>query len=197
MRRQAMRSCIIPWVQLLSGDRAREYLHLQSAANAVVYARECTQQTGELQRLYGEALTLRAQFYLELIRNWGDVPAQWLPSANADSLFLAKTDRDTIYNHLLNDLAIAENLVPWRTEVATLGDALDQRITQGAVRALRARIALNRGGYSLRRASSIYGQTMARPADYLNYYKIALSECQAVMAQAGSTCVESKFSGCI
>src|SRR5579875_1105710 len=35
----------------------------------------------QLQRLYGEALTLRAQFYFELIRNWGDVPAQFEPSS--------------------------------------------------------------------------------------------------------------------
>lgn len=33
-------------------------------------------QKKELKRLYGEALTLRAQFYLELLRNWGDLPAQ-------------------------------------------------------------------------------------------------------------------------
>jgi hypothetical protein len=171
-----------PWTQLYQGIE-RANICIYNLPQMALYKQGNAQQVGELQRLYGEALTLRAQFYFELIRNWGDVPAQWLPSSEETNLFLAKTDRDSIYDHLLNDLAIAETLVPWRTEVTALGDALDQRITQGAVRALRARIALNRGGYSLRRASSIYGQTMARPADYLNYYKIALAECQAVMAR--------------
>ena len=181
-----------PWVQLYQGIE-RANICIYNLPQMPLYTQGSTQQVGELQRLYGEALTLRAQFYLELIRNWGDVPAQFLPSAVAGNLFLAKTDRDTIYDHLLNDLAIAENLVPWRTDVTTLGDALDQRITQGAVRALRARIALYRGGYSLRRSSSIYGQTMARPADYLNYYKIAVSECSAIMARPDQHTLNPSF----
>jgi starch-binding outer membrane protein, SusD/RagB family len=181
-----------PWVQLYQGIE-RANICIYNLPQMPLYTQGNTQQTGELQRLYGEALTLRAQFYFELIRNWGDVPAQWVPSSVADSLFLGKTDRDSIYDHLLSDLAIAENIVPWRTQVTALGDALDQRITQGAVRGLRARIALNRGGYSLRRASSMYGQTMARPADYLNYYKIALSECQAIMARPDQHTLNPSF----
>ncbi len=148
-----------------------------------LYSKGNAQQIQELQRLYGESLTLRAQFYLELVRNWGDLPAQWLPSALEPNLFIAKTDRDTIYNQLLNDLALAENLVPWRTDIGALGDIADERITKGAVKALRARIALYRGGYSLRRASSMYGQTMARPADYKTYYQIAWNECNDLMAR--------------
>jgi len=125
----------------------------------------------ELKRMHGEALTLRAQFYLELIRNWGDVPAQFLPSSVEEDLFKSKMDRDSIYNHLLDDLEIAEKLVPWRTEVSA-----DERITQGAVRALRARIALYRGGFSLRRS-----RQMVRGSDYKTYYQIAKDECSAII----------------
>jgi hypothetical protein len=125
----------------------------------------------ELKRLVGEALTLRAQYYLELIRNWGDVPAQFKPSSLESDLFKAKTDRDSIYNVLIADLANASTMLPWRTEVAS-----DERITQGAARALRARIALYRGGYSLRR-----NKQMERPGDYKAYYQIAKDECNAIM----------------
>ena len=170
-----------PWVQLYQGIE-RANICIYNIPRMSLYTTGSAQQVGELKRLLGESLTLRAQFFLELVRNWGDVPAQWLPSALEPNLFLPKTDRDTIYNHLLNDLLQADSLVPWRTNVANLGDGLDERITLGAVKALRARIALYRGGYSLRRASSIYGQTMARPADYLDYYKIALQECSDIMA---------------
>jgi len=31
--------------------------------------------------MYGEALTLRAQFYTEAIRNWGDLPANFAPAS--------------------------------------------------------------------------------------------------------------------
>ena len=170
-------------------------MYLLYPADGALAPQGPTQQVGELHRLYGEALTLRAQYFLELIRNWGDVPAQFVPSALEPNLFLAKTDRDTIYNHLLNDLLLAETLVPWRTDVAALGDPVDERITLGAVKGLRARIALYRGGYSLRRASSMYGQTMARPADYLNYYKIALSECSDLMARPDEHTLNPSFQG--
>ncbi|PTQ95517.1 putative outer membrane starch-binding protein [Mucilaginibacter yixingensis] len=138
-----------------------------------------TQEKGELKRLLGEALTLRAQFYFDLVKIWGDVPAQWTPSAEQSNLFLPKTDRDTIYNHILSDLKTAEDLVPWRTEIGALGDGADERITKGAVKALRARIALFRGGYSLRRATN----QMERRPDYLTYYKIARDECADIMAR--------------
>lgn len=122
-----------------------------------------------LKRLLGESLTLRAQFYFDLIKNWGDVPAQFAPSADQPTLVVAKTDRDVIYEHILADLKTSEDLVPWRTEVATR----DERITKGAVKGLRARIALFRGGYSLRTTSGM----MERKADYLTYYQIAKDEC--------------------
>ena len=129
----------------------------------------------QLQRMYGEALTLRAQFYFEAIRNWGDLPANFQPAAVValSNPLPTRVDRDTLYNHILNDLLIAESVVPWRSELAAIGDPLDERITKGTVKALRARIALFRGGYSLRNATA----TMSRTSDYLTYYQIASSEC--------------------
>jgi hypothetical protein len=113
----------------------------------------------ELHRLYGEVLTLRAQFLFELIRNWGDVPAPLVPSYKQSNLFIPRNDRDSTYDVILNDLATAIDLLPWRTEVAR-----NERITKGAAKALRARIALFRGGYALRSDGK-----MERRSDYLNY----------------------------
>ncbi len=128
----------------------------------------------ELKRMHGEALTLRAVFYLELLRNWGDMPAQFLPSSVEENLFKQKMGRDTTYEHLLDDLALAETLVPWRSEVAR-----DERITQGAVRALRARIALYRGGYWLKEMQM--ANQMVRGSNYQAYYQIARDECMTIM----------------
>lgn len=144
-------------------------------------------QKAELRRLYGEALTLRAQYYFELVRNWGDVPAQWEPSADQPDLFLKKTDRDSIYDHILNDLKTAEDLVPWRSGVAALGDANDERITKGAVKGVRAKIALFRGGYSLRRDNK-----MERGSNYLDYYKIADQECLDII-QSGEHSLDPSY----
>ena len=126
-----------------------------------------------LKRLYGEALTLRAQFLFELIRNWGDVPAPFIPAYKQTNLFVPSMNRDSTYDKLLADLAEARDIVPWRTDAGPR----NERITKGAVKALRARIALFRGGYSLRSN----GQ-MERGSNYLTYYQIAKTECEELMA---------------
>jgi hypothetical protein len=133
----------------------------------------------QLRRLYGESLTLRAQFYLEAIRNWGDLPAHFTSAANLanSNPFPKATDRDSLYEVLLSDLKTAADLVPWRNEVAGIGDPVDERITKGTVKALRARIALYRAGFSLRKN----GQMMQGSNPGV-YYKIALDECNEIIA---------------
>ncbi len=166
-----------PFNQLFTGI---EYANICIAniPKMAMYSSGSEQEKKQLQRMYGEALALRAQFYFQAIVNWGDVPANFLPAAAVASSnpFPARTDRDTIYNRLLADLKTAADLVPWRNDVQSIGDALDERLTKGSIKALRARIALYRGGYALRSDG-----TMKRSADYLTYYQIAKDECNEIM----------------
>lgn len=127
-----------------------------------------------LKRLHGEALTLRAQFLFQLILNWGDVPAPMVPAYKQPNLFIPKSNRDSVYDKLIEDLNVAKDLVPWRTDAGPRSE----RITKGAIKALRARLALHRGGYSLRSN----GQ-MERRSDYLNYYNIAKQETEELLAR--------------
>lgn len=181
-----------PWNQLYQGIE-RTNICIWYIPKMDKYTNGTDMEKGELRRLYGESLTLRAQYFFELIRNWGDVPAQFIPSAMMKDIYQPKMDRDTIYDHILNDLLQAEDLVPWRTDVGTVGDVADERITKGAVKGLRARIALYRGGYSLRRASSSYGQKMARPADYRTYYQVAKDECADLMGHREQHTLNTSF----
>lgn len=128
----------------------------------------------QLRRLYGEALTLRAQFFFDLVKIWGDVPAPFEPSIDQPDLFLPQIDRDLIYDRILDDLLLAEELVPWRKDPIM---SVDERMSKGTVKGLRARIALFRGGYALRRESGI----MERSPDYLEYYQMARDECLEIM----------------
>lgn len=141
-----------------------------------LYANGSDAQKKELKRLYGEALTLRAQFLFQLILNWGDVPAPMIPAYKQTSFFIPRANRDSTYDKLIADLALAKTLVPWRSDVVR-----NERITKGAVMALRARMALFRGGYALRGIGGASG-TMERRPDYLTYYTIARDECAELMA---------------
>ena len=150
-----------PFNQLFTGI---EYANICIAniPEMAMYKTGSDKEKKQLQRMYGEALTLRAQYYYEAIVNWGDLPAHFAPASQLalSNPFPSRTDRDTLYNRLLADLKLAADLVPWRNELAAIGDGLDERITKGTVKALRARIALFRGGYSLRSDA-----TMKRPTD--------------------------------
>ena len=149
------------------------YKGIEAANNCVYYIPKMQQFTSgsvvekaQLQRMLGEALTIRAQYFFDLIRIWGDVPAHWVPSAFVPDLFETRTNRDSIYSRLLDDLTYAKTLMPWRTTVSQ-----DERFTKGTAYALRAKIAMFAGGYALRQN----GQ-MQRLSNYIDFYKIAKSE---------------------
>ena len=155
------------------------YKGIEAANNCIYYIPKMQQYTSgsvvekaQLQRMLGEALTIRAQYFFDLIRIWGDVPAHWVPSAFVTDLFETRTNRDSIYSHLLDDLAYAKNLMPWRTSVSQ-----DERFTKGTAYALRAKIAMFAGGFSLRQN----GQ-MQRPSNYIDFYKIAKAETDTLIA---------------
>lgn len=149
-----------------------------------LYTNGTEQQKKKLQRMVGEALTLRAQFYFEAIRNWGDLPAHFKPAVQlaSENPFPARVSRDTLYTQILADLETASNLMPWQNEVSSIGDVMNERITKATAKALRARIALFAGGYSLKGGSGTTLGTMQRKANYLDYYQIAKKECSEIMA---------------
>jgi len=131
----------------------------------------------QMRAMLAEALTLRAQFYFDLVKIWGDVPFATLPHIPATNLpvYPTRTDRDTIYEHLLADLKYIEDssLIGWRNQTNS------QRISLEVVKGLRARIALYRAGYSLR----ANGQ-MVQGSNASNYYNIVVQECNDIMSNS-------------
>ncbi|MDD2797249.1 MAG: RagB/SusD family nutrient uptake outer membrane protein [Bacteroidales bacterium] len=101
----------------------------------------------KLAQLLGEALTLRAYIYNDLIKAWGDVPARFEPITTS-TLYLPKSDRDVIYKQILADLKESENLVAWPNESALTQST--EHVNKAFVKGLRARICLAAAGFSLR-----------------------------------------------
>jgi len=167
-----------PFNQLFQGIEFANHV-IENIPKMDLYTSGTDQEKKKLQRMYGEALTLRAQFYFEAIRNWGDLPSHFIPSSSSvlEDKFPKRVDRDTLYTKILADLKTAEDLVPWRNELTAIGDPQDERITKGTVKGVRARVALFRGGYSLRQESKV----MERRSDYKTFYQIARDECNDIM----------------
>ncbi len=168
------------------------YAGIERANNCIYYVPKMPQysngaaaEKAELRRVHGEALVVRAQLFFEMVRIWGDLPAHWVPSALVGDLFEKRTDRDTIYNHLLADLDVAKDLLPWRTAVPA-----DERFTKGSAIALRAKIALFAGGYSLRQPGE-----MKRREDYLDLYRMCRAECDTLIRHREQHTLYPSFKG--
>lgn len=101
----------------------------------------------EMGRYLGEALTIRAMVYLDIVRTWGDVPLK-LETSQPDlsNAYLGKTDRDVIMDTLMVDLEEAIELLPWAGE----NSYTTEHVTKGYAHALLAQIALTKAGYSIR-----------------------------------------------
>lgn len=91
-------------------------------------------------RLLGEARFLRAYFYFNLVRWFGDVPLLLNPFP--DDFAIPRTPRDEVYAQIEADLQAAISALPPSYNGVDVG-----RATSGAARAMLAKVALTRGNY--------------------------------------------------
>ncbi len=142
-------------------------------------------------RFKGEALTIRAMLYFDLIRFFGDVPLK-LESSKSDlsNAYLEKTDQDEIMDRLITDLEEAIGLLPWAGEVSSY---TTERVTKGYAHTLLANIALTRGGWAIREKSKsgyitatensdgTYPTQRCDDATRKSMYELALTHLSAVI----------------
>lgn len=178
-----------PFNQLFKGIEFAN-ICIEEVPKSKIYSNGTDKEKAQMRRILGEALTLRAQYYFEAIKNWGDLPDHFGSAAAQASTnaFPKRINRDIIYERLLEDLKTAASLMPWKNEVAAIGDDIDERLTKGTAKALRARIALFRAGYSLRNDT----KTMQQGSDAAKYYTIARTECKEIM-DAGQHSLNPSF----
>ncbi len=124
-----------------------------------------------LDRHLAEAHFLRAFFYFDLVRLWGDVPLKLNPSEFTDNHHLSRTDRELVYDQIIKDLEFAAKSIPNVSE-----KSIDERVSKGAVLGILTRVYMYRAGYSLRA-----NHKMERPTNYLDYYQKAAETAKLVI----------------
>lgn len=134
------------------------------------------EHNADMRQLLGEALTLRAVLYLDLTKAWGDVPARFVPNS-PNNVYLPRTNRDSIYIQLLNDLKEAEDYCYWPNQNAITKTT--ERVSKSFVKGLRARIALVAGGYGLRGDGFRRSNNPELAPEKM--YAIAKEECEDVI----------------
>jgi hypothetical protein len=129
----------------------------------------------EMAQILGEALTLRAILYNDLLKAWGNVPARFEP-INSETLYVPKTERDEILTQLLADLDEAAGYCAWPGD--TKATESRERINKAFVKGLRANIALVAAGYSVH----LDGQyRLSNTFNQQELYGIAKQECLDVI----------------
>ena len=123
--------------------------------------------------LLGEAYTMRAYWYSMLTFYFGDVPlSTQAPSVDVE-FNLPKEDRNVVLSHVIQDMIDIEEKMLWADELQFGIEQINREYTLGMI----ARLALQRGGWYLKP-----DLTMAREADYKDYYVIARDYTKKLMS---------------
>lgn len=110
-----------------------------------------------------EARTLRAFYYMDLVRRFGDIPIRTISTdiSNHNSKI---SSREEVYQLIFRDLEEAALDLPWHDE----DESMSGRVTKGTALGLLVRAYMYAGGYSLQRDG-----VMKRPENYQDYYRKA------------------------
>lgn len=139
--------------------------------------KDTTYVANDYSQMMGEAKMIRAMLYHELLSYYGDVPFSFQATYETNNPVLPVTNREEISKALIQDLQHAAKFMKSDSEIT---DA-PRRISQEAVYAMIARLALQAGGYSLHPSEkSKYGE-MKRPVNYKDYYKIAMDYAEKLI----------------
>lgn len=175
---------------LALATRISDVIVTKEAYKADVAAGKTTDWT----QLYGEAQTIRAFCYFELVKHFGDVPYGYENKVVTDYNLTSRFD---IYDSLINNLQKAE---PLMYKIGQ-GGVNAERMSRTFCNALIGQMALYAGGYQTIRTDvdGLYGKVTftkkgneankcvyARRTDYINYYQIAKTYLQKAIDNAGS-----------
>jgi len=125
------------------------YMGIERANLAIQGIRTYGGDKAGLKYLLGEALTLRAMIYYDLIKAWGDVPARFEPTTSA-TIYQARVSRDIVFKQILADLEETFGYLYYPGSDEMPATKRTDRINKAFAQGLYARIALLASGYALR-----------------------------------------------
>lgn len=151
-------------------------------------------QTNDWTQLYGEAITMKAFCYFNLVKHFGDVPYGFENTYVTD---YGLTSRFDIYDALIAEVKAVE---PFMYKIGE-GGITAERFSRTFADALVGQMALFAGGYQTirtddanlyaevqfsRKGAEVANSVYARRTDYQQYYKIADEYLQKALDNSGT-----------
>ncbi|MFD3002455.1 RagB/SusD family nutrient uptake outer membrane protein [Pontibacter toksunensis] len=126
------------------------YRGIANANLAIAKIPDIAMDESRKQQLLGEARFLRAYYYYNLVRIFGEVPLITEPvDLTSPELYPSEASQEEIYNVIVEDLTTAEaSGLPFTDETG--------RVSLGAVKSLLSSVYLTMAGYPLQKGSEYY-----------------------------------------
>lgn len=147
------------------------YEGIEAANLAIANIPDIDMDDAEKTRLLGEARFLRAYFYFNLVRLFGDVPLKTTPTTNPADGEIAASPVDSVYGEVIvPDLQAAE-------EAGLPATSPEGRISEGAAKSLLAKVYLTMAGFPLQQ-TEMYAAAAGKAQEVIDgdYYALFESD---------------------
>lgn len=121
------------------------------------------------QRYLGEAYFLRAWYYFQAVRLFGDIPLKLTTTKDINDVRIRRSPKEAVYEQIVKDLKAAENAgLPW----------IDQsgHVSLGAVKSLLAKVYITMAGYPLQKGKPYYQLAYDKAMEVVDSHQFSLFE---------------------
>ncbi len=126
-----------------------------------------------------EAYFLRAYYYFQLVRLYGDIPLRLKPAEGVSDAQVPRNKQETVYNQIVSDLQLAEK--GGLPDIDATGHA-----TNLAVEALLAKVYLTMAGYPLQKGNAYYQLAYDESKKVITSGEVSLFPTYADWRQTGN-----------
>jgi len=121
------------------------------------------------QRYLGEAYFLRAWYYFQAVRLFGDIPLKLATTKDLNDVKIRRSPKEAVYEQIVKDLIMAENSgLPW---VDPSG-----HVSLGAVKSLLAKVYITMAGYPLQKGMPYYEKAYTKAMEVVDSHQFSLFE---------------------
>lgn len=136
------------------------YSGIARANTAIIKIPEIKMNENKQNRLIAEARTLRALYYFNLVRFFGDVPLI-LDLKTVEDAKGPRNPQEDVYNQIINDLTFAEEHLPLRPDYSASDEG---RINKGTAKILLGKVYLTKGEFQ--KAKDKLAEVIERESEY-------------------------------
>lgn len=121
------------------------------------------------QRYLGQAYFLRAWYYFQAVRLFGDVPLKLTTTKDINDVRIRRSPKEAVYDQIVKDLIAAENAgLPWTDPSG--------HVSLGAVKSLLAKVYITMAGYPLQKGAPYYQKAYDKAMEVIGSHQFSLFE---------------------